>query len=404
MHLDHLSLINFRCISRLEIDLPPGILILAGRNAQGKTSLLEAIFYLATYTSFHTQSDKQMINFLALKEEPSFARITATIRKDHTDHKMDVRIIQDPGRNGAGRTRKEILVDGTKRTQQKAISTFNAVIFIPQMTRIIEEGPDERRRFLNLSISQVMPGYAQALGDYARALDQRNALLKLLGEQSGDPAQLDYWDSQLANHGSILIAGRQLMISELAQLADTIFQHLTRSSENLRLDYRPALKPNAFPDPQNGLFQIQENSPTKKTSSEIQRDFESALKSNRREDILRGITTIGPHRDDLRVYSNDVDLSEYGSRGQIRTALLALKMAEVEWMRSKTGHDPVLLLDEVMAELDPQRRQDLLEYLSNFDQAILTTTDLHLFSPGFTDRSTIWTIEAGKVLTTLLYS
>jgi DNA replication and repair protein RecF len=114
-------------------------------------------------------------------------------------------------------------------------------------------------------------------------------------------------------------------------------------------------------------------------------------------DIQRGVTTIGPHRDDMRIFSNEIDLSDYGSRGQIRTALLALKMAEVEWMRSKTGQNPVLLLDEVLAELDPQRRSDLLQYLSKYEQAFLTTTDLHLFSPSFTQQCSVWNIEAGKI-------
>ncbi len=398
MHLKHLSLVNFRSFTRLDLELPQGILILSGKNAQGKTSFLEAVFYLATYTSFHTPLDRQLINFLALKETLPFAKINADIQKNGTPHQMDVRIILDPGKNGSGRTKKEILIDGVKKNQQKAISTFNAVIFIPQMTRIIEEGPDERRRFLNLSISQVMPGYAQALGDYARALEQRNALLKSLTESTGDPSQLDYWDNQLANHGSILVAGRQLMITELEKIATKIYYNLTSGNEELRLDYRPAFSPDSLPIQQNGLFRIPEPIGSLKPSNELQGDFEAALRSNRKEDIARGITTIGPHRDDLRIFSDNVDLSDYGSRGQIRTALLALKMAEVEWMRSKTGQDPVLLLDEVLAELDPQRRSDLLDYLSKYEQAILTTTDLHLFSSGFTEKCTVWTIESGKVI------
>ncbi len=398
MHLNHLSLVNFRTFSRLDIELPKGTLILSGRNAQGKTSFLEAIFYLATFTSFHTQNDRQLINFLALNETPPFTKINANIQKNKTTHEMDVRVILDTSRNGVGRTRKEIMIDGVKRTQQKAISTFNAVIFIPQMTRILEEGPDERRRFLNMSISQVMPGYAQALGDYMRTLEQRNALLKLLAERSGDPAQLDYWDAQLALHGSVLVAGRRQMVAELAAIAAGIYLKLTRNSETMRLEYRPAFNPDIPSDQQNGLFRIAEATDSSKTSFELQGEFEAALKQNRKEDIQRGVTSIGPHRDDLRMFSNEIDLSEFGSRGQIRTALLALKMAEVEWMKQKTGQYPVLLLDEVLAELDLQRRADLLDYLSTFEQAILTTTDLHLFSPSFTNTCTVWNIDSGKIL------
>jgi len=231
MHIKHLSLTNFRAFSRLDINLPQGIVLIVGKNAQGKTSLLESIFFLATFTSFHAQNDRQVINFLVGKEPLQVARIVAEIQHEHSQQKMEIRIIQDPTRSN--RCRKEILVDGVKRNMQTAIGGFNAVIFLPQMTRVIENSPEERRRYLNLLISQVMPGYANALSGYSRALDQRNALLKALSERSGDPAELDYWDHQLAANGSILMAARKNTVHELEDKVSETYQHITHKNEIL---------------------------------------------------------------------------------------------------------------------------------------------------------------------------
>lgn len=379
------------------MDIPRRILLLVGDNAQGKTSLLEAIYFLATFTSFHTQSDRQLISFLAGNESLAVTRITAQIKKKAKDNKLEVRLIQENGGNGGWRLRKEILVDGIKRNVHEALGQLNAVIFLPQMMRILEGSPDERRRYINSVISQIMPGYAQALSDYAKALEQRNALLKLLADRGGDPSQLTYWDDLLTERGALIIHARVLALQELEKIAAGIHQDLTKKQEILRLHYLPAYDPS--PQPQ-GQFSLPLKTPIDRlrfSIDEIRDGFKDRLISLRNEEISRGITTIGPHRDELRVLGNGIDLGDYGSRGQIRTALLAFKLAEVEWMKEKTGEYPILLLDETLVELDSHRREDLLAYLRDYEQAILTTTDLNLFPPGFTTQCELMDITLGKI-------
>jgi DNA replication and repair protein RecF len=396
--LTHLSLTNFRAFARLDMDVPRRILLLVGNNAQGKTSLLEAVYYLATFSSFHAQSDRQLINFLAKGDDLIVARVVIQFQRNNLPHKLEVRLIQENAGNGSMRTRKEILVDGVKRSAQDALGHFNAVIFLPQMMRIIEEGPEERRRYLNLAISQIMPGYAQALSEYNQVVTQRNALLKQLNERGGDAGQLDYWDQLLSERGSILVHTRIAAVRELETVAQPIHQKLTNNDEVLRLLYQPSYDPLPQPEGQYVLKFSSQADRSSFTLEQLREGFAQKLAAQRSEEVARGVTTIGPHRDEMRLLANGIDLGDYGSRGQARTALLSLKLAEVAWMKEKTGEWPVLLLDETMAELDVKRRTDLLAYLGDCEQALLTTTDLNLFAPEFVEKCTVWKVEDGRVL------
>jgi len=398
LYLTHLSLTNFRAFARLDMDVPRRILLLVGNNAQGKTSLLEAVYYLATFSSFHAQSDRQLINFLAKGDDLIVARVVIQFQRNNLPHKLEVRLIQENAGNGSMRTRKEILVDGVKRSAQDALGHFNAVIFLPQMMRIIEEGPEERRRYLNLAISQIMPGYAQALSEYNQVVTQRNALLKQLNERGGDAGQLDYWDQLLSERGSILVHTRIAAVRELETVAQPIHQKLTNNDEVLRLLYQPSYDPLPQPEGQYVLKFSSQADRSSFTLEQLREGFAQKLAAQRSEEVARGVTTIGPHRDEMRLLANGIDLGDYGSRGQARTALLSLKLAEVAWMKEKTGEWPVLLLDETMAELDVKRRTDLLAYLGDCEQALLTTTDLNLFAPEFVEKCTVWKVEDGRVL------
>ncbi len=399
MYLTHLALTDFRLFTRLDQDVPRRIVLLVGDNAQGKTSLLEAIYYLATFTSFHAQNDRQLIHFAAAERPQGVARLVADYVKGTKKHHLEVRLIQEL--NGAGtppRFRKEILLDGVKRNANDAIGHFNAVIFLPQMTRIIEQGPEERRRYLNLALSQAVPGYALALSEYNQALTQRNALLKQLSERmGGDLDQLNFWDELIARRGAQLMVARIAAIRDLERAAGRIHARLTHSVEVLRLVYQPAYEPLPQPTGQYSLPLLTPIDRTGLSMEQIQEGFCQRLMELRNEEITRGMTTIGPHRDEMRVLSNGIDLGDYGSRGQIRTALLALKLAEVAWMKEKTGHSPVLLLDEILAELDVQRRHDLLETLYESEQGLLTTTDVKLFAEDFSSQATLWEVQGGAV-------
>jgi len=398
MRLTHLSLTNFRNFTRLDTDVPSGTVMLVGDNAQGKTSLLEAIYFLATLTSFHASSDKQLINFIEARQTLAVGRIVADFSRGEENHRMEVRIIQEPnGQNGGTHLRKEVLLDGVKRKSGEAIGQFNAVLFLPQMMGVIEGGPEERRRYLNLALAQVILHYQSALAEYNKALLQRNALLKQLYERKGDTSQLDYWDDQIATFGAQLIHARIRAVQELERLAARTHRELTHANEVLRLSYQPAYDPL----PQTpGQFALPLDAAVDRagfSQEQIRKGFLECLQKLRLEEIARGITTIGPHRDELRFLANGIDLGTYGSRGQARSAILALKIAEVAWMHTKSGHWPTLLLDEVLAELDTQRRYDLLERLTQSEQVLLSTTDLGLFTPEFVQKATVWRVAGGRV-------
>jgi len=403
MFLKHLSLTNFRNFARLDVDVPLGSILLVGDNAQGKTSLLEAAYFLATFVSFHADNDRQLINFIALREPLAVGRIVADFSRSEPtlqirSHRLEVRLIQESnGMNGISRLRKEILLDGVERKVSEAVGAFNAVLFQPQSLRIIEGAPEDRRRYLNLTLAQALPRYPTALADYSRSLAQRNALLKQLDERGGDPEQLTYWDQLISTSGATLIYARIQAIQELERLAARAHSQLTRGAEVLRLSYVPAYDPLPSPGKQ---YTLRVDTPVDRSGlslDKIQAGFMESLHRLHVEEIARGVTTIGPHRDELRLLANGIDLGIYGSRGQARTAMLALKLAEVAWLKEKTGQWPVLLLDEVLSELDPQRRADLLDRLEECEQAMLTTTDLDAFAGEFVQRSSVWRIQAGRV-------
>jgi DNA replication and repair protein RecF len=400
MLVRHLSLTNFRLYARLEADLPAGPLVLVGANAQGKTSLLEAIYYFATAQSHHAASDRQLINFLALHEHPPFAKIVAEVARADRQHRVEIRVILDPATNGDSRLRKEIFINGVKKRMADLAGLINVVMFLPQDLAVVEGAPSDRRRYLDIALCQVSPAYNFALGEYGKVLTQRNALLKMLQDNPGHggaEAQLDFWDAKLCEHGALIIAARTAALAELEALASSIHRDLTGGAESLRLAYHPAFNPSA---PPNGQLGLPLDVPAHRLGipeAEIQERLKQKLRAARAEEIARGLTLSGPHRDEIRFIANAIDAGTYGSRGQARTVVLALKLAEVEWMRAQTGEWPILLLDEVLAELDTTRRRDLLNRLGGAEQCVMTTTDLNLFPPEFLPRAQVWQVRAGRV-------
>ncbi|MCI0550683.1 MAG: DNA replication/repair protein RecF [Anaerolineae bacterium] len=407
MYLKHISLTNFRNFTRLDIDIPTRVVLLTGANAQGKTSVLEAIYFLAAFTSFQTHADRQLINFTeGRKASLAVTRLVADYQRGKSKHRLEARLILEPmGVLNGQRLRKEILLDGVKKPVHEVIGHFNAVIFVPQMSQIIEGAPEDRRRYLNLALAQSTPVYARALSEYNQALTQRNALLKSLWERGavlslskgGSNDQLEVWDEALTRLGAQIILWRIEAVQQIERLAARVHHELTHGFEILRLSYEPAFDPLPKPDGQLGLKMETVIDRSGLKLNEIQDGFRERLRELRSEEIARGVTTIGPHRDELRFLANDIDLGHYGSRGQIRTTLLALKLAEVNWMKERTGEWPVILLDEVMAELDLQRRTDLLKYVGESEQVLFTTTDVNLFASDFVEKAEVWRVEGGRV-------
>lgn len=391
MKIDSLSLTNFRAFKRLEVDFSDHLNLFIGSNAQGKTTILEAINLLSLMTSPLARSDREMVNFQTLTDEIPVGRITAVVEKNQKKHRMELRLILNSVQNGNSRLRKELLIDGVNRRIYDSVGFFNSILFLPQMTRIIEDGPDERRRYIDQALSQVVPGYMRALGNYLKGVSKRNALLKQLNEKGGDQDQLIFWDDFLAENGAKIINWRRQAIAELSELSGSHHLNLTGGKEVLKFVYLPSLPiANDF----NDLNKAQVNN---NHENEIRQLFLNQLKCIRREEIARGVTTIGPHRDDFQFLVNQIDMGVYGSRGQIRTVVMALKFAEKDWFENKTGELPVILLDETLAELDGNRRKDLLGLLGNGSQAVLTTADLELFNHEFIQLCQVWQVEQGAI-------
>jgi len=391
-----LSLTNFRAFKRLELDFSSNLNIIVGKNAQGKTSVLEAVHLLSLLTSPIARHDKQMIRFLALEDEISVGRLVAVVEKAQKPHHIEVRLIIGGNGNGTSRLRKEVIIDGSKRKLLDAVGFFNSVIFLPQMTRIIEDGPDERRKYLDRTLSQAFPRYVRALSTYNQGITRRNALLKQIFENEGSRDQLVYWDELIAEHGAVIIHARVNAVRALSKSMHLQYEKLTHGSEQIMLSYLPSIVLSKENGEQSVLSLVDQF--TEKISvDEIKEIFLRQLKDKQDEEVRRGVTTLGPHRDEMRFIANNIDLGIYGSRGQIRTAVMALKLAEVYWLTEQTGETPVLLLDETLAELDQQRRQGLLGALEQNSQSILTTTDLHLFTPAFVDKCRVWGIHEGEI-------
>ena len=395
MFLTHLSLTDFRIFSRFDQAVPLNSLILVGDNAQGKTSLLEAVYYLSALDSFQASNSIDLINFSALQNDLAVCRIVADFKKNDTDHHLEIRIIKDASSNGNSSIRKEVLLDGSKQKINSVIGTFNAVLFLPHMLQIITGAPQLRRHYLDLTLAQVDPTYTDSLSEFNKALTQRNALLKQINERSGDVDQLSFWDEKITRAGAYIIHARIQAVRDLAYIAASVHQELTRGEEILRLNYLPSFDPASSPP---GQIELPLESSLDRSGLEltdIRDGYREKLLLTRSEDIYRGVTSHGPHRDEMRYLSNGIDLGNFGSRGQLRTAMLAIKLAEVNWLMEKNGDWPVLLLDEVLAELDDTRRQDLLDRLAKTEQSLLTTTDLDLFSDDFKNSATLWEIKNG---------
>lgn len=400
MRLFHLSLTNFRNYSRLELSLPEGAVLLYGQNAQGKTSLLEAVYYLATSRLPWANSDRQLLNWAAENDPLPFARICAEVGSRRSPlTRIEIILTREPDPDGGIRFKKHIKVNGVARRAMDLLGELNVVVFQPHDLAIVEGSPSERRHYLNVTLAQTDDDYAQALQTYEKALTQRNALLRRIDERQAKPGDLAYWDDQIVLAGSIIIAGRQRLLRELEILAQKVHFDLTGGAETLEVQYRPSFTPTAKLDGQLSFDTFGLDLHRQLRPDEIALQFRAALKEHQREEIQRGITLVGPQRDELRFTVNGHDLGMFGSRGQARTAVMALKLAELGWMREVIGEWPILLLDEFIAELDAARRAYLLNKIDGASQSILTTTEPDIFTEDFLHKAAVWKVHAGQINT-----
>lgn len=357
MRLVSLELRNYRNYSRL--DLAPGnnLNVFLGANGQGKTNLLESVALLALSTSPRARRESELVGPVAPE-----ARVAALVESGQ--RRSEIRI---SFRVDGERTRRRIEVDGRPRRAVDLPGLFRATLFWPDDLSLVKAGPEHRRRLLNEMLVQVRPGYARTLSRYARALEQRNSLLKQVGLGEQPASALDVWDLEIARLGSELVDARRQAVATLAEGA-AVHHAAIAGGERLEL---------AYAGPPDDLLE--------------------ALGRSRRDDVRRGSTGVGPHRDDLVVRLDDRDGRAFASQGQQRTAVVSIKLAEAGVVAAMTGERPVLLLDDVLSELDAERRGSLLARLVDPGQVIITSVEADPFPAAIIGRSVVRCIEGGMV-------
>jgi len=355
--LRRLQLRNHRNYAHLDISMEPGVNVFIGANGQGKTNLLEAVAILALSASPRTRRDVELVGPVA----PA-SRIEADVESAGRRMELTIAISVE-----GERARRTIEVDGARRRAVDLPGHFRVALFWPDDLGLIKAGPEQRRRFLNQLLVQVEPGYARALSGLRRILEQRNSLLKRIaaGEEAVD--SLDVWNVELARVGSEVATARAAAVRELAPSATRCHAEIG-AGERLEIEY---LVP---PE-----------------------DLAAAVHNSVADDLRRGSTSVGPHRDDVRVLLDGHDARGYASQGQQRTAVVSLKLAEADLVARRTGERPVLLLDDVLSELDLERRAALLRQVRNGGQVVITSVDVGPFPPDLIAGARVWCVEAGQV-------
>ena len=329
MIIEKLVLQNFRNYSHADVKFFPGINILQGGNAQGKTNLLEGIFFCSIGKSLRVVREKEVIKF---NEE--FAKINLNIKKKFK--KIDISLYFSKN------IKKSIKINNISiKKISELMGEFNAVYFSPDELKMIKEKPEDRRRFMDIHISQTSKQYFYLLNRYEKILANRNKLLKSLTDKNNIKETIEIWDIQLSEIGSKIILFRKQFLKNLTPYAEKVHKYLTSNKEVLVLEY---------------------TGQNVDDFEELKKNFLTTLRKNFEKDFKLGYTSFGPHRDDIKVSVNNIDIRVYGSQGQQRTTALSLKLAELEIMFQETGDMPVLILDDVLSELDEKRREKLLKF------------------------------------------
>jgi DNA replication and repair protein RecF len=380
---------GFRNYRSLDFAPPPGPLLFLGDNAQGKSNLLEALALLATAKSARAGQDGEMI---AWEGEPGlqpFARVQADVARRQGPLTLEA-IVAGPALPPAppARAGKRFRVNGIARRAADFVGQLRAVLFTADDLDIISGPPANRRGFLDTALGQADRAYYAGLQRYGRILQQRNASLRRIKEGLGGLDELSLWDEGFCREGAAIIAARQRAVRRLGDLAAESHVRLSGSAlELLELAYEPQLG-----EQWRGLL------PEDATAAAVQPLFTAALVAQRRRETAAGLSLVGPHRDDVAVRLNGVDAAAFGSRAQIRTAALSLRLAEAELLRGDGDDPPVLLLDDILSEMDERRREAVLGSLAGFDQVWITATSGSPLPTPFLDGAAVYRVEAGMLL------
>jgi len=361
MYVRNISASDFRNLSFSDVPLSQGINILYGNNAQGKTNILEAVYFCAIGRSPRADNNRELVRFGCNE-----AHVRVDVNKDDINFIIDAHIQVTGNKSTKTFSVDRVVVKNTR----ELFGRLMVVIFSPEDLRLIKSGPAERRRFMDMEICQLSPVYYSDLRDYHRALKQRNQLLKILRKDSRQVDSLHVWDEQLNNSGCRIMATRSAFVKKISHIANEIHSHITEGKEELTLAYQPNIT----------------------DSSNFRRIMEKAHE----RDIACGTTSMGIHKDDILFTINGIPARNFGSQGQQRTAALSAKLAEIELMRSGAKSPPILLLDDVLSELDGSRQKYLLTQITDL-QTIITCTGLEDVLTRNVAGANIIQVKAGEV-------
>lgn len=373
MKINKLQLVNFRNYNSCTVNFDKMVTVFYGNNGQGKTNILESIFYSAFGFSHRTNKEDEMIKFSS-----GGMAVLLDFTKEDGPHSIRIKRYYDQGKY-----HKEIKIDGNKTTAKNHYSFLNAVIFSPEDLNIIKGDPSLRRRFIDMEISQTDSVYYELLIRYRRLLKQRNSLLKAIRDCNEHQTQLISWDEEISDISAKILTKRLFNIKKLKEICIPVFHILSNQTDFMEFKYE--LKGN------NGELFYPENENIK----DIKDFYLKSLNDRRFKDIMQGSTGIGIHRDDLKIYINSLESKAFASQGQQRCCALALKLSQIEYVKQISGEYPVLLLDDVMSELDQYRRNQLIHFINDKVQTIITVNDKTLI-PDF-DSNRYFNVEKGSI-------
>ncbi|MCG6138351.1 MAG: DNA replication/repair protein RecF [Nostoc sp. LLA-1] len=370
MYLKNLHLRHFRNYQDQKVEFTAAKTILVGNNAQGKSNLLEAVELLATLRSHRMGRDRDFV-----QEGEDIAQIHATLERQAGTHDLTLTL----RRNG----RRTVAINGeSMRRQIDFLGMLNAVQFSSLDLDLVRGGPDHRRNWLDTLLIQLEPIYAHILQQYNQVLRQRNAFLKQNQDSALKTQQsaLAIWDAQLVTTGTKVIRRRDRALQRLAPIAAAWHASISGSTEVLQINYLPSVP-------------LEQNQP-----EVIQQAFLTKIQQRSAAELSRGTTLVGPHRDEVELIINQTPARQYGSQGQQRTLVLALKLAELQLIEEVVQEPPLLLLDDVLAELDPSRQNQLLDAIQDRFQTLITTTHLSSFDAQWLNSSQILFVKSGEIL------
>jgi DNA replication and repair protein RecF len=359
MYVKNISLVSYRNYSNLNIELSKSVNVFIGDNAQGKTNILESIYYCAFAKSHRTSKDKELITW-----DKDKAYISVLIGKNRIDKKIDINILRDG--------KKAIKVNNIKINKiGELFGTFNVVMFSPEDLKVIKEAPNLRRKLLDMELSQISPKYYFNLVQYNKILNERNVLLK---SKAFNEDVLEVYDIQLIEFADYIISKRLEYIEKINNYGIEIHKEITSGKEDINFKYNCTVNLDDFKN-----------------------NYSKKLKDNLLRDREKGLTSVGPHRDDFNVFINNIDVKTFGSQGQQRTSILTMKFSSLKIIKEVTGEYPVLLLDDVLSELDINRQKYILSTIQDI-QTIITCTGVDDLRDYLDDKAKRFVVSSGQIL------